>query len=80
MGNQGSGHGEYSDPVVVSTPGTREPVSKPASVLSEASSSALSLALSSHKGRRGSMTGVEADGVLPGHERIRKVKKGGKAG
>ncbi|KAL3147790.1 Fibronectin type III domain-containing protein 3B, variant 2 [Trebouxia sp. C0010 RCD-2024] len=80
VGSQGSGHGDYCDPVIISTPGSREPVSKPASVMSETSSSTLPLALSSNKGRRGSMTGAEADVIPTGNERIRKIKKGGKAG
>ena len=87
VGNQGSGHGHYSDPVVISTPGNRESVSKPASVMSEASSSAagdsrLTLGSSSSKGRKATLN-AEVDGLTPAqtsNERVRKVRKGGKAG
>ena len=52
--------------------------------MSEASSSTAGdgrLTLS--KGRRGSMTGADADGMAvaqAGNERVRKIRKGGKAG
>ena len=87
VGNQGSGHGKYSGSVLITTPGNRESVSKPASVMSEASSSAtgdgrLTLGQSSSKGRRGSFPSAEADSLAPqaSNERVRKIWKGGKAG
>lgn len=77
VGSQGSGHGEYCDPVVVMTPGTREVASKPASVMSDSSS--LSRATSSQSlVRRGSTTGTETDAVVPANERGRNARKASK--
>ena len=80
VGEQGSGHGAYSEAVIFTTPGSRESVSKAASVRSEASSStagdagrALTLA-SSGKGRKGGTNPAEADGLLPGQAGGHKAK------
>lgn len=81
VGEQGSGHGTYSEAVIFTTPGNRESVSKAASVKSEASSStagdagrALTLT-SSGKGRKGGPNPAEADGLLPGQASSNKAKK-----
>ena len=90
VGGQGSGHGSYSDPLVFTTTGSREPVSKAASVMSEASSStagdngrALTLG-SASKGRKGGMPRPEAESLVPAQPSSNKVKKkirkGGGAG
>ena len=89
IGDQGSGHGSYSEAVIVSTPGNREAVTKAASVKSEASSSAAgesgrALALvASGKGRKGSVACAEAESVAPAQagrgDRV-KIRKGGKGG
>ena len=86
VGEQGSGHGTYSEAVIFTTPGNRESVSKAASVRSEASSSTAgdagrALALtSSGKGRKGSTNPAEADGLLPGQGSSNKAKKSARKG
>lgn len=79
MGSQGSGHGDYCNPVHISTPGTREVAPKPASTRSD--SSTLSRATSGQSlARRGSTTGTETDVAVSANERVRKLRKGSKAG
>jgi len=81
VGEQGSGHGAYSEAFIFTTPGSRESVSKAASVRSETSSStagdagrALTLT-SSGKGRKGGTNPAEAEGLLPGQGNSNKAKK-----
>ncbi len=81
VGEQGSGHGAYSEAVTFTTPGSRESVSKAASVRSETSSStageagrALTLTASG-KGRKGGIHPAEADGLPPGQPSSNKAKK-----
>jgi len=90
VGEQGSGHGSYSEPVIVTTPGSREAASKPASVMSEASLSTAgdagkSLTLvTSGKGRKDSIVqGEDGMAAAPGNSikgRKTKVKKSFGAG
>lgn len=81
VGEQGSGHGAYSEAFIFTTPGSRDSVSKAASVKSETSSStagdagrALTLT-SSGKGRKGATNPAEAEGQLPGQTSSNKAKK-----
>ena len=91
VGDQGSGHGSYSVAVSFKTPGNRESVSKPASVMSEASSQggpstgAETKALTTTSGRRqkGSTVQADSDGLPPSYpssskgDTVKIRKKGG---
>ena len=96
MGDHGSGHGNYSAAVTFKTPGNREPVSKPASVMSETSSQggfnsaaeqgrALVGTGSGHKTRRTGSLHAEIEGVPPSYPSSSKsdtvrIRKGAKGG
>ena len=88
VGDQGSGHGSYSTSVSFKTPGNREPVSKPPSVMSEASSQggpdskALTTTSSSRRQRASAAQG-DSDGLPPSYpsggkgDTVKIRKKGG---
>lgn len=73
VGSEGSGHGKYSEPVTVITPGNRKAASKPPSARSEASSAAGELTSSALALRTPGKGRVKPELTLPSEEDFSSV-------